>query len=140
MLQIRLSEEPILKVCEPRNLRPYNQKQSLLFPANLRDFIKDDGLCMVVDDVVNTVDFSCLSVNVSSEGNMAYHPKMMLKVLFYAYASGIFSSRKIAKALGENVAFIYLAAWQRPDFRTINNFRKNNTEQTRSARRRSFRL
>ena len=129
MLQIHLSKELILKVCEPRNLRPYIQKQSLLFPANLLDFINDDDLCMVVDDVVNTLDLSCLYVKVSSEGNMAYHPKMMLKVLFYAYASGIFSSRNIAKALGENVAFIYLAAWQRPDFRTINNFRKNNTEQ-----------
>jgi transposase len=117
-----------LKVAEPKNLRPYCQNQSQLFPANLLDFIKDDDLCMVVDDVVNNLDLSCLYVNIATEGNMAYHPKMMLKVLFYAYASGIFSSRKIAKALGENVAFIYLAAWQRPDFRTINNFRKNNLE------------
>lgn len=118
-----------MKVCEPKNLRAYCQNQSLLFPANLIDFIKDDDLCMVVDDVVNSLDLSCLYVNVASEGNMAYHPKMMLKVLFYAYASGIFSSRNIAKALGENVAFIYLAAWQRPDFRTVNNFRKNNLDQ-----------
>jgi len=84
---------------------------------------------MVVDDVVNNLDLSCLYANISSEGNTAYHPKMMLKVLFYAYASGIFSSRNIAKALGENIAFIYLAAWQRPDFRTISNFRKNNLKQ-----------
>ena len=118
-----------MKVAEPKNLRPYCQNQSQLFPANLLDFIKDDDLCMVVDDVVNNLDLSCLYVNIASEGNMAYHPKMMLKVLFYAYASGIFSSRRIAKALGENLAFIYLAAWQRPDFRTINNFRKNNLEQ-----------
>ena len=118
-----------MKICEPKNLRPYCQKQTLLFPANLLDFIKDDDLCMVVDDVVNTLDLSCLYVNIASEGNMAYHPKMMLKVMFYAYARGIFSSRNIANALGENVAFIYLAAWQRPDFRTINNFRKNNLDQ-----------
>jgi transposase len=118
-----------LKVFEPKNLRAYCQNQSLLFPANLLDFIKNDDLCMVVDDVVNSLDLSCLYHKVSSEGNMAYHPKMMLKVLFYAYASGIFSSRNIAKALGENVTFIYLAAWQRPDFRTINNFRKNNLEE-----------
>ena len=111
-----------MKVFEPKNLRAYCQNQSLLFPANLLDFIKNDDLCMVVD-------LSCLYHKVSSEGNMAYHPKMMLKVLFYAYASGIFSSRNIAKALGENVTFIYLAAWQRPDFRTINNFRKNNLEE-----------
>ena len=121
--------ELLLKICEPKNLRPYCQQQSLLFPANLLDFIKDDDLCMVVDDVVNNLDLSCLYVNIASEGNMAYHPNMMLKVLFYAYTSGIFSSRKIAKALGKNIAFIYLAAWQRPDFRTINNFRKNNLKQ-----------
>ena len=112
-----------MKIPEPKNVRPYNQKQNLLFPPNLMDFIKNDALCMVIDDVVNTLDLSCLYGKVSHEGNMPYHPKMMLKVLFYSYASGIFSSRNIAKALGENIALIYLAAWQRPDFRTINKYR-----------------
>jgi transposase len=115
-----------LKVLEPKNVRPYSQSQSLLFPPNLHEVIAEDDLCMVVDEVVNLLDLSCLYAKVPSEGNLSYHPKMKLKILVYAYASGIFSSRKIAKALGENVAFIYLAAWQRPDFRTINNFRKNN--------------
>ena len=120
-----------MKVPEPKNVRPYDQGQSLLFPPNLKEFIEENDLCWVVDDVVNALDLSCLYRNVSSEGNMPYHPRMMLKVLFYAYASGIFSSRKIAKALGENVAFIFLAAWQRPDFRTISYFRKNNFEAIR---------
>lgn len=115
-----------MKILEPKNVRPYSQSQSLLFPPNLREVIADDDLCMVLDEVVNLLDLSCLYAKVPSEGNLSYHPKMMLKILVYAYANGIFSSRKIAKALGENVAFIYLAAWQRPDFRTINNFRKNN--------------
>jgi len=115
-----------LKISEPKNVRPYCQKERLLFPPNLMDFIKNDDLCMVVDDVANTLDLSCLYSKISHEGNMPYHPKMMLKVLFYSYASGIFSSRNIAKALGENLALIYLAAWQRPDFRTINNFRLHN--------------
>lgn len=115
-----------MKVFEPKNLRPYCQSQRLLFPPNLREVIADDDLCLVVDEVVNLLDLSALYAKVPSEGNLSYHPKMMLKIVVYAYASGIFSSRKIAKALGENVAFIYLAAWQRPDFRTINNFRKNN--------------
>lgn len=115
-----------MKILEPKNLRPYSQSQNLLFPPNLREVIADDDLCMVVDEVVNLLDLSALYAKVPSEGNLSYHPKMMLKILVYAYANGIFSSRKIAKALGENVAFIYLAAWQRPDFRTINNFRKNN--------------
>lgn len=115
-----------MKIPAPKNVRPYCQNQSLLFPPNLMDFIKDDELCMVVDDVVNNLDLSCLYGKVSKEGNMPYHPKMMLKVLFYSYANGIFSSRNIAKALGENLVLIYLAAWQRPDFRTVNNFRLNN--------------
>jgi transposase len=119
-------KESSLKVLEPKNLRPYCQSQRLLFPPNLREVIAEDDLCMVVDEVVNSLDLSCLYAKVPSEGNLSYHPKMMLKILVYGYANGIFSSRKIAKALGENVAFIYLAAWQRPDFRTINNFRKNN--------------
>lgn len=120
-----------MKVSEPKNVRPYDQNQCMLFPAHLKEFIEENDLCRVIDDVVNTLDLSGLYRNVSSQGNMAYHPKMMLKVLFYAYASGIFSSRKIAKALGENVAFIFLAAWQRPDFRTISYFRKNNLEAIR---------
>jgi transposase len=66
---------------------------------------------------------------VSSEGNPAYHPAMMLKIYFYAYAMGIFSSRKIAQALKNNIAFIFLAAWQKPDFRTISDFRKNNLKE-----------
>ena len=85
-----------MKISEPKNLRPYCQNQSLLFPANLLDFLKDDDLCMVIDDVVNNLDLSCLYVKIASECNLAYHPKMMLKVLFYAYASGIFSSRNNA--------------------------------------------
>ena len=60
-----------MKISEPKNLRPYSQKQSLLFPANLLDFIKNDDLCMVVDDVVSSVDLSCLYAKVSPEGNMA---------------------------------------------------------------------
>jgi len=122
-------KELTLKVSEPKNLRPYCQGQSLLFPPNLMDFIKNDDLCMVVDDVVNNLDLSRLYIKVPKEGNLIYHPKMMLKVLFYAYANGIFSSRNIAKALGENIAFIYLAAWQRPNFRTINNFRKKHLKE-----------
>ncbi len=120
-----------MRVSEPKNVRPYCQSQSLLFPPNLLDFIQHDDLCMVIDDVVNNLDLSCLYRKTSHEGNMPYHPKMMLKVLFYSYASGIFSSRRIAKALGENVALIYLAAWQRPDFRTVNNFRRNNLKDLR---------
>ena len=84
---------------------------------------------MVVNDVVKELDLSCLYKKVSAEGNPPYHPAMMLKVLFYAYATGIFSSRKIAKSVKEHIPFIFLAAWQKPDFRTISDFRKNNLKE-----------
>jgi transposase len=115
-----------VKYPEPKNVRAYSQHQMQMFPPSVRSLIEDDHLCLVVDDVVKVLDLSCLYQKISPEGNPAYHPAMMLKILFYSYASGIFSSRKIAKAMRENIAFIYLSAWQQPDFRTISDFRKNN--------------
>ena len=129
MLLNLTQEEFALKISEPRNVRPYNQDQMALFPPSVQSLIESDDLCMVVNDVVKTLDLSCLYKKVSTEGNPAYHPAMMLKVYFYAYAKGIFSSRKIAQALTENIPFIFLAAWQKPDFRTISDFRKNNIKE-----------
>ena len=118
-----------LKIPTPRNLRPYNQEQMQLFPPSVQSLIEADDLCMLVNDVVKTLDLSCLYEKVATEGNPAYHPAMMLKIYFYAYARGIFSSRRIAQALKENIAFIFLAAWQKPNFRTISDFRKNNLKE-----------
>jgi transposase len=118
-----------LKYPEPKNVRTYSQHQMQMFPPSVRSLIEDDHLCLVVDDVVKVLDLSCLYQKVSAEGNPPYHPAMMLKILFYSYASGIFSSRNIAKATRENIAFIYLTAWQQPDFRTISDFRKNNLDE-----------
>ena len=118
-----------LKIPTPRNLRPYNQDQMQLFPPSVQSLIEADDLCMVVNDVVKALDLSCLYKKVASEGNPAYHPAMMLKIYFYAYARGIFSSRRIAQALKENIAFIFLAAWQKPNFRTISDFRKKNLKE-----------
>jgi transposase len=118
-----------LKIPEPRNVRPYNQDQMQLFPPSVQSLIESDALCMVVNDVVKALDLSCLYEKHCSEGNPAYHPAMMLKIYFYSYSKGIFSSRRIAQALKENVAFIFLAAWQKPNFRTVSDFRKNNLKE-----------
>jgi transposase len=124
-----MKEATVLKISEPRNVRPYNQKQMQLFPPSVISLIESDALCMVVNDVVKALDLSCLYEKLSTEGNPAYHPAMMLKIYFYAYAKGIFSSRRIAQSLKENVAFIFLAAWQKPNFRTISDFRKNHLKE-----------
>ena len=122
-------EDTTLKLPPPRNVKPYNQHQMELFPPNVRSLIADDHLCIVVNDVIDNLDLSCLYQKVANEGNPPYHPAMMIKVLFYAYAKGVFSSRKIATALTENIGFIFPAAWQKPDFRTISDFRKNNLQE-----------
>lgn len=111
------------------NMREYNNKDKLLFPAAIGDYLPKDHLALVIDDVVDSLDLSCLHAKVPSVGNPSYHPKMMLKVLFYGYATSTFSSRKIAKGLETDIAFIFLSGMQKPDFRTISDFRKNNAEE-----------
>lgn len=115
------------------NAKEYNQNQSMLFPPHIRQFLPDHHPAVIISDIIDTMDLSSFYRKLSSEGNPAYHPAMMLKVLIYAYANGIFSSRNIQRALQESVAFIYLAAWQKPDFRTISDFRKNNLCEIRTV-------
>ncbi len=111
------------------NVRNYNNKDKLLFPAAIGDYLPKDHLAWVIDEVVEQLDLSCLYKKVPSVGNPSYHPKMMLKILFYGYATSNFSSRKIAKGLESDVAFIFLSGMQKPDFRTISDFRKNNADE-----------
>ena len=113
------------------NARPYNNKVGLLFPAYLADFLPEGHLAYLIDEVVNSLDLSALYRKVSPVGNPSYHPLLMVKVLFYAYAVGLYSSRKIARALETDVAFMFLAGFERPDFRTISDFRKNNLAELR---------
>jgi len=108
------------------NTRSYDQDQGLMFPPHLRDLLPDDHFAVILNDIVETLNLNCLYKKVPLEGSPSYHPKMMLKVLIYAYSNSIFSSRKIQQALQESVAFMYLAAMHRPDFRTINDFRTKN--------------
>ena len=113
-------------------IRAYSQNQPLLFPPNIRQLLPDDHPAVIISDIVDKMDLSILTKKISDEGRSAYHPRMMLKILIYAYSIGIFSSRKIHQALRESIAFIFLAAWQKPDFRTISDFRKNNLPQLKT--------
>lgn len=94
-----------------------------LFPINIFDLIPEDHPVRLVDSVVNQLDISELLNLYLGGGCSAYHPRMMLKVLFYGYLSNTYSCRKIAKALTENIHFMYLSGHSTPNFRTINEFR-----------------
>lgn len=111
------------------NVRAYSNKEGLLFPARIGDYLSKDHLAWIIDDVGDDLDLRCLYDKLSSTGNPSYHPKMMLKVLFYAYTQKTYSSRGIADKLTSDIAFIFLSGMQKPDFRAISDFRKNNIKE-----------
>lgn len=94
-----------------------------LFPVNIFDKIPENHPVRLIDAVVNSLDISDILKKYKGGGTSAYHPRMMIKVLFYSYLSNIYSCRKIAKALNENIHFMFISGNSTPDFRTINDFR-----------------
>ena len=102
--------------------KPYTQQQ-LLLPTNLEELIPEQHLVRVVNDVVDDLDLGSLMRQYKGGGTSSYHPKMLLKVLIYAYTQKTYSCRQIAKALNENVNYMWLSGMNKPNFRTINRFR-----------------
>ena len=103
--------------------KEYNQEQPWLIPPDIEVDIPSHDLCRVVNDIVDAIDIRSKEMKYKEEGNTAYHPRMMLKSLYYSYSQRIFSSRKIAKEHERNIFYWYLSGKQRPDFRTISLFR-----------------
>ncbi len=108
---------------EQSNFRPYDQEQRFFVEVSRKGFFDGAHAVHVIDRLVETLDLSEIYKDYSHEGNPAYHPKMMLKVLFYAYYIGVMSSRTIWDCVINRADFIYLAAGQVPNFRTVNAFR-----------------
>jgi transposase len=109
-----------------KTYRPYCPDQLFLLPPSLQDWLPENHLSYFVSDVIDQLDLSEIESYYEQEdrGQPPYHPRMMTKVLVYAYCVGVFSSRKIQKRLVEDVAFRVLAAGNQPDFRTVSDFRK----------------
>lgn len=105
--------------------KKYHQDQLSLLPESLEELIPSNHLVRVVNDAIEEMDINPLIESYKGGGTSSYHPKMMLKVLVYAYTEKIYSSRRISKALRENINFMWLSGRSRPDFRTINNFRSS---------------
>ena len=103
--------------------KEYNQGQTVLFPESLDVYIPKNHPVRIISKVVDRLNIQPILERYKGGGTSSYHPRMMLKILFYAYLNNIYSSRKIAQALRENIYFMWLSGKQFPDFRTINNFR-----------------
>ena len=103
--------------------KPYVMNQAALLPPSYEEMISEKHLVRVVNTVIEKIDTQSLIMEYKGGGTSSYHPKMMLKVMIYAYCEKIYSSRKIAKALRENIQFMWISGQNTPDFRTINDFR-----------------
>lgn len=105
------------------NFRPYDQSQDFFITVSKKAFLDSEHPAAVIDQVVERLDLEAVYADYAKEGNPPYHPKMMLKVLFYGYYCGIMSCRTIWEQVIHRADFMYLAAGQVPNFRTINSFR-----------------
>jgi len=103
--------------------KAYNQAQMQLLPQAFDEFVDQNHAVRAVDRMIEAVPLEKLERIYAGGGTSSYHPKMLLKVLVYAYSDGIRSSRRIAKSLRENIIYMWLSGGNKPDFRTINRFR-----------------
>lgn len=101
----------------------------MLLPPSLVECLPDDHLCFTINDIVENLDISLIENSYKEMGAPAYNPKMLLKIIFYAYSQGLRSFRKIENGLTENIAFRYLAANNHMDHGTISLFRKNHLKE-----------
>ena len=105
--------------------RPYEPEQEMLLPASLQDWLPKGHLAYFISDTVDALELKAFYARYEGGGarNQPFHPAMMVKVLVYGYATGVFSSRKIERRLHEDLAFRMLGAGNFPRHRTIRDFR-----------------
>jgi transposase len=110
---------------------PYAPGQQMLLPAALQDWLPEGHLAYFINDTIDSLDLGAFHARYAKGGprNQPFHPAMMVKVLVYGYATGVFSSRKLARKLHEDVAFRVLAAGNFPAHRTICDFRALHLEE-----------
>src|SRR3970040_1005406 len=116
--------------------KPFHEFQKPLIgftPESFLDYVETvlpkDHLCRLVKEVVFSLDTEPIEATYSFLGQRTYHPKLLLSVLFYGYATGVRSSRKLAERCLSDHLFIYLMQCYTPDHRTISDFRKNNLKE-----------
>ena len=103
--------------------KPYTQGQMVLFPIRLDERIPENSPVRLISHIVDGLDLTQLLSTYESGGTTPYHPRMLLKVVFYAYMNNIYSCRKIASLLEHHIHYMWLSGSQYPSFSTINRFR-----------------
>jgi transposase len=105
---------------------PFNRDQSFLLPPDLKEWLPEDDLAHFIVSAVERVPLDAFRVKAVASGKAQYHPRLMLGLLVYCYANGIFSSRRIERATFRDIGVRYVAANLHPDHDTIAAFRRSN--------------
>jgi transposase len=103
--------------------KQYQQGQVCLFPMSLDDMIAADAPVRLVNQIVDNIDISEVINTYKGGGTSSYSPRMMLKLVLFAYLNNMYSCRKIEKQNLENIHYMWLSGMQQPDHNTINTFR-----------------
>ncbi len=104
--------------------KPVDRDTSYLLPSSLDEWLPEKHLARFVVEIVETLDLTMIRSAYSGRGEKAYDPEVLLALLFYGYATGVFSSRKLEQATYESIPFRYITANSHPDNDTIATFRK----------------
>jgi transposase len=105
---------------------PVDRDTQYLLPPSVDEWLPENHLARFIVEVIEQLDLSKLTRQYAGRGSAAHHPAVLLGLLVYGYATGVFSSRKIERATYDSVAFRYIAANTHPDHDTLAHFRKSN--------------
>src|SRR5688572_24490402 len=106
------------------NFRPVDRDTGFLLPPSVDEWLPEKHLARFVVEVIDGLDLGRMARAYRGSGSTSYHPSMLLGILVYGYATGVFSSRKLERATYDSVAFRFIAANQHPDHDTIAAFRR----------------
>ena len=106
------------------NFRPIDRQTRFLLPPSVDDWLPRKHLARFVVELIDSLDVSPMSGAYRGSGSASYHPRLLLGILVYGYATGVFSSRKLERATYGSVAFRFIAANDHPDHDTIATFRR----------------
>lgn len=115
----------ILLVCTKAKVvfKNYTPNQVMMLPPSLEELIDKNHPVRIVNQIIDRIDIDPLLKKYKGGGTSSYHPRMLLKILVYAYVNNTYSSRRMEAALKENIHFMWLAGMNKPDHNTLNRFR-----------------
>ena len=106
------------------NFRSIDRETGFLFPPSIDDWLPEKHLARFVVEVIDGLDLSAMIRSYRGSGSASYHPALLLGLLVYGYATGVFSSRKLERATYDSVAFRFITGDEHPDHDTIATFRR----------------